>query len=213
MNKNLTELVFILDKSGSMHGLEKDTIGGFNSMLEKQREKEGECYVSTVLFSSGSTVLHDRVPISEMKALTADDYQVGGNTALIDAIGGAVHHIKNVHRYIRPEDVPDHTLFVIMTDGMENASRMYSSENVKRMVEQQKEIGWEFLFIGANIDAVETASHVGIDARRSANYHSDGSGTRVVFEAVSEALCCFREVECMPDNWNEKIQHDFESRK
>ena len=154
MKNNITELVFILDRSGSMSGLEGDTIGGFNSMIEKQRRQEGECYVSTVLFDNFSEVIHDRVKLSEIKNMTEDDYYVRGCTALIDAIGSAIHHIANVHKYARPEDVPEHTMFVIMTDGMENASHRYSSDKVKKMIECEKErYGWEFLFIGANIDS------------------------------------------------------------
>lgn len=159
MKNNITELVFILDRSGSMSGLEQDTIGGFNSLIEKQRRQNGKCYVSTVLFDHETEVLHDRVELSEISKMTENDYTVRGSTALIDAIGGAIHHIGNIHKYAREEDVPEHTLFVIMTDGMENASRIYSSNKVKKMIERQKNrYGWEFLFIGANIDSVETAS-------------------------------------------------------
>ena len=158
MKKNLTEIVFILDRSGSMSGLEADTIGGFNSMIEKQRKADGEALVSTVLFDNMSEVIHDRVNIHDIKPMTDRDYTVRGCTALLDAIGGAIHHIGNVHKYARPEDVPEHTLFIITTDGMENASRFYSSDRVKQMIERQKaKYGWEFLFLGANIDAVETA--------------------------------------------------------
>ncbi|MBP5633293.1 MAG: VWA domain-containing protein, partial [Clostridia bacterium] len=154
---NTTELVFILDRSGSMGGLETDTIGGFNSLIERQKKEEGECFVSTVLFDNESEVIHDRVKLSEIKPMTEKEYYVRGCTALIDAIGGAIHHISNIHKYARPEDVPAHTMFVITTDGMENASRHYSSDEVKKMVEKHKEKdGWEFLFIGANIDSVET---------------------------------------------------------
>ena len=158
IKNNITEIVFILDRSGSMSGLEKDTIGGFNSMIEKQRTVEGECYVSTVLFDNVSEVIHDRVKLSDIKPMTGEDYFVRGSTALLDAIGGAIHHIGNVHKYARPEDVPEHTMFVITTDGMENSSRNYSNERIKAMIERQKEkYGWEFIFIGANIDAEETA--------------------------------------------------------
>ena len=160
MKKNLTEIVFILDRSGSMSGLEADTIGGFNSMIEKQRRADGEALVSTVLFDNMSEVIHDRVDIRDIKPMTDRDYTVRGCTALLDAIGGAIHHIGNVHKYARPEDVPEHTLFIITTDGMENASRFYNSDRVKQMIERQKaKYGWEFLFFGANIDAVETARH------------------------------------------------------
>ena len=177
MKKNLTEIVFILDRSGSMSGLEADTIGGFNSMIEKQRKADGEALVSTVLFDNMSEVIHDRVDIRDIKSMTDRDYTARGCTALLDAIGGAIHHIGNVHKYARKEDVPEHTLFVITTDGMENASRRYDSEKIKKMIERQKEkYGWEFLFLGANIDAVETAKHFGIGADRAVNYHSDHNG-------------------------------------
>ena len=211
---NLTELVFILDRSGSMSGLESDTIGGFNAMIEKQKKEAGECFVSTVLFDNESTVLHDRLPLAQVETLTARDYQVGGCTALIDAIGDAIHHIGNIHKYARKEDVPAHTMFVIMTDGMENASRRYSSDEVKRKIERQKEkYGWEFLFIGANIDAVETAKHYGIAPNRAVNYHADQDGTRVVYEAVSEAVCNLRASKAVSDDWSDRINRDYQGRK
>ena len=213
MKNNITELVFILDRSGSMSGLEGDTIGGFNSLIEKQRRQDGECYVSTVLFDNVSEVLHDRVRLSEIRKMTEDDYTVRGCTALIDAIGGAIHHIGTVHKYARPEDVPEHTMFVIMTDGMENASRKYSSREVKRMIEKEKKkYGWEFLFIGANIDSVETAGHFGIGADRSANYHADGKGTAVVFEAVADTVSCMRKSRPITADWSGKINEDYNSR-
>ena len=214
MKNNLTELVFILDRSGSMAGLESDTIGGFNSLIEKQRKQDGECYVSTILFDHVSEVLHDRVKLSEVDKLTENDYMVRGATALIDAIGGAIHHIGNVHKYARPEDVPEHTMFVIMTDGMENASRRYSSDKVKRMIEHEKEkYGWEFLFIGANIDSVETARHFGIGADRSVNYHADSQGTAVVFETVSETVCNMRANMPLAPSWSDNINQDYNGRK
>lgn len=214
MKNNITELVFILDRSGSMAGLEGDTIGGFNSLIEKQRRQDGKCYVSTVLFDNVSEVLHDRVELSEIKKMTEDDYTVRGCTALIDAIGGAIRHIANIHKYAREEDVPEHTMFVIMTDGMENASRRYSGKEVKKMIEKEKEkYGWEFLFIGANIDSVETARHFGIGADRAANYHADSEGTAVVFEAVAETVQNARAGMPMKANWNAKINRDFNSRK
>ena len=213
-NNNLTELVFILDRSGSMGGLESDTIGGFNAMLEKQKKQDGACFVSTVLFDTNSTVLHDRLALEAVPQMTENDYQVGGCTALIDAIGSAIHHIGNIHKYARREDVPAHTMFVIMTDGMENASHRYSSEEVKKKIERQKEkYGWEFLFIGANIDAVETARQYGISADRSVNYHADESGTQVVYESLSEAVCCMRKNAAVPQNWSERINCDYKSRK
>ena len=178
MKKNLTELVMILDRSGSMGGLESDTIGGYNSMLQRQREAEGEVLVSTVLFDNESEVLHDRIPLREMRPMTEKEYFVRGCTALLDAIGGAIHHIGNVHRYAREEDRPEKTIFVITTDGMENASSRYSYEKVRRMVEQKKEKdGWEFLFLGANMDAIETAGRFDIAPDRAANYNSDSMGT------------------------------------
>ena len=213
VKNNITELVFILDRSGSMSGLESDTIGGFNGLIEKQRKQEGECYVSTVLFDNVSEVLHDRVKLLEIEPMTEKDYTVRGCTALIDAIGGAIHHIGNIHKYARPEDVPEHTMFVITTDGLENASHKYSSDEVKKMVERQKqEFGWEFLFIGANIDSVETAKHFGIGADRAVNYHADHQGTGVVFEAVADTVCLMRESRPL-GNWSESIKKDYDSRK
>lgn len=214
MKNNITELVFILDRSGSMAGLESDTIGGFNSLIEKQRTQQGECYVSTILFDNVCEVLHDRVSLSKIKRMTEDDYTVRGCTALIDAIGGAVRHIGNIHKYARPEDVPEHTMFVITTDGMENASHIYSSDEVKKMVERQKEkYGWEFLFIGANIDSVETAKGFGIAADRAVNYHADSRGTEVVFNAVSESVCNLRAARPLAADWSENINADFKARK
>ena len=210
---NITELVFILDRSGSMSGLEADTIGGFNAMIEKQRKEEGECYVSTVLFDNYSEVLHDRVKLSEIQPMTDKEYTVRGCTALIDALGGAIHHIGNVHKYARPEDVPAHTMFIITTDGMENASRKYTADSVKQMIERQKErFGWEFLFIGANIDAVETAARYGIDSDRAVNYNADGQGTRIVYESVSKAVCRVRKSEDVGEKWRDEINADYQKR-
>ena len=211
---NITELVLILDRSGSMHGLESDTIGGFNSLIEKQKKTEGKCYVSTVLFDNECKVLHDRVKLENVKPMTHNDYQVGGCTALIDAIGGAIKHIGNIHKYARPEDVPAKTMFVITTDGMENASHKFSSDEVKKMIKRQKEkSGWEFLFIGANIDAVETAATFGIDKSRAVNYHADKQGTKVVYENVSEAVKYLRDCGGIQPNWSEDIEKDFNARK
>ncbi|MBQ8884405.1 MAG: hypothetical protein IJ031_07450 [Oscillospiraceae bacterium] len=213
MKNNITELVFILDRSGSMSGLESDTIGGFNAMIEKQRKEDGECYVSTVLFDNVSEVLHDRIRLSQINPMTDRDYTVGGCTALIDAIGGAIHHIGNIHKYSRPEDVPEHTMFIITTDGMENASHRYTAERVKQMIERQKEkYGWEFLFIGANIDAVETARTYGIDRDKAVNYHADKEGTRVVYETVSKAVCTVRGRKKLSENWSADIEEDFRNR-
>lgn len=211
---NVTELVFILDRSGSMAGLEADTIGGFNAMIEKQRKEDGECYVSTVLFDNHSEVLHDRVKLSEIRPMTDKDYTVGGCTAFIDALGGAIHHIGNVHKYARAEDVPAHTMFIITTDGMENASHIYTSERVKKMIERQKErYGWEFLFIGANIDAVETAARYGISGDRAVNYKADKRGTRVLYESVARAVCSVRKSEALSDDWCAEIDEDYRSRE
>ena len=213
MKKNLTELVFILDRSGSMNGLEADTIGGFNAMIEKQKKAEGEALVSTVLFDNVSEVIHDRVNIMDIRPMTDRDYTVGGCTALLDAIGGAIHHIGNVHKYARQEDVPEHTMFVIITDGMENASRFYRSERVKQMIERQKErYGWEFLFLGANIDAVETAGRFGIGADRAVNYHSDHLGTKLNYEVLSEAISAVRCSAPLGADWKRRIDEDYEER-
>lgn len=210
---NLTELVFIIDRSGSMSGLESDTIGGFNSMIKKQKGKEGECYVSTVLFDNESTVLHDRVKLQNIPPMTDNDYVTQGCTALLDALGGAIHHIGNIHKYARPEDVPEHTMFVITTDGMENASRHYTSETVKKMIERQKKrYGWEFLFVGANIDAVETAARYGIDRDRAVNYNADKQGTEILYKTVSEAVECMRSSQPLAANWSEEINTDFKNR-
>ena len=214
MRKNVTEVVFILDRSGSMSGLEADTIGGFNSMIEKQKKTEGEALISTVLFDNTSEVIHDRVDIRSIKPMTNEDYTARGRTALLDAIGGAIHHIGNVHKYARAEDVPEHTLFVITTDGMENASRRYDSEKVKKMIERQKEkYGWEFLFLGANIDAVETARRFGIGADRAVNYRSDSKGTQLNYEVVSEAIRAVRCSAPLTEDWKKRIDEDYESRK
>jgi uncharacterized protein YegL len=189
MKNGITELVFIIDRSGSMAGLESDTIGGFNAMIEQQKKLDGKVYVSTVLFSNYSKVVHDRKDLSEIEPMTDKDYTVGGCTALLDAIGGAIHHIGNVHKYARPEDVLEHTMFIITTDGMENASREYGSEKVKKMIRRQEErYGWEFLFVAANIDAVETAQRFGIQKERAATYRCDSEGTRINFRVMSEIV-------------------------
>lgn len=214
MKSNVTELVFVLDRSGSMAGLESDTIGGFNALIEKQRKQDGKCYVSTVLFDNVSEVLHDRVELSEIKKMTEKDYSVRGCTALIDAIGGAIRHTVNIHKYARPEDVPEHTMFVITTDGQENASHIYSSDKVKQMIEMQKEkYGWEFLFIGANIDAVETAARYGIGKDRAVNYNADSQGTQVLYETVAQAVCNVRTSAPLSADWGKNITEDFIKRK
>ena len=214
MKKNLTELVFILDRSGSMAGLEGDTIGGFNAMIEKQKRAEGEALVSTVLFDNASVVIHDRVDVQKVAPMTDAQYAVRGCTALLDAVGGAIHHIGNVHKYAREEDRPEHTLFVITTDGMENASRRYTAEWVKQMIERQKaKYGWEFIFLGANMDAVEATGSIGIDPRRAVSYRSDSLGTRLNYDVISEAVCCIREKSGIPDDWARRIEEDESGRR
>ena len=217
MKKNLTELVFILDRSGSMAGLEEDTIGGFNAMIKKQKEEEGEALISTVLFDHECEVIHDRIAVQKIVPLTSKEYYVRGCTALLDAVGHAIHHIGNVHKYAREEDRPAKTLFVITTDGMENASRTYSYETVKKMIEEKKEMrGWEFLFLGANIDAAGEAARFGISADHAADYHADRKGTGVIYEAMSEAFCELRHMEgptILSSNWKRKVEEDFQKRK
>ena len=213
MKKNLTELVFILDRSGSMSGLEDDTIGGFNSMIEKQKGEPGDAYVSTVLFDNVSEVIHDRIDIQKIEPMTRNQYYVRGSTALQDAVGSAIHHIGNVHKYARPEDRPEKTLFVITTDGMENASRQYSYERVKMMIERNTDkYGWEFIFLGANIDATKEAARFGIRADRAANYNADSVGTAVVYEAVCDAVCSVRSSKSMSAKWKKKVDEDFNKR-
>ena len=213
MKKNLTELVFILDRSGSMAGLEKDTIGGFNAMIEKQKAEAGEAYISTVLFDNYSEVIHDRLALNAVPKLTEKEYYVRGCTALLDAVGGAIHHIGNVHKYAREEDRPEKTLFVITTDGMENASRRYSYEKVREMIARQKEkYGWEFLFLGANIDATREAARFGIDADRAADYHADTQGTAVIYEAMSDVVYSVRASRPMAADWKKRIDEDFKKR-
>ena len=209
----MTELVFILDRSGSMAGLESDTIGGFNAMIRKQKEEPGEAVVSTVLFDNESLVIHDRIPLRQVPEMTDREYTVRGCTALLDAIGGAVRHIGLVHKYARPEDRPEKTLFVITTDGMENASRTYTYDRVREMINRQKEkYGWEFLFLGANIDAAREASRFGIHEDFAVNYHADHQGTGVVYEAVSQAVCNVRASMPMDRKWRNRIDEDYNSR-
>ena len=210
----MTELVFILDRSGSMSGLEKDTIGGFNSMLEKQRKEPGDAVVSTVLFDNETEVIHDRVVIADVPNLTDKEYFVRGCTALLDAVGGAIQHIGNVHKYARKEDVPEKTLFIITTDGMENASHHYTYDKVRNMIERQKErYGWEFLFLGANIDAAAEAKRVGIDESMAANYHCDEVGTVLNYEVISEAITSVRTSAApLSADWKKKIDADYKKR-
>ena len=209
----LTELVFILDRSGSMSGLEGDTVGGFNAMIEKQKREGGECLVSTLLFDHEQVVLHDRIPLSEVAPLTEEDYVTRGSTALFDAVGSAIHHIGTIHKYARPEDVPAHTLFLITTDGMENASRRYNAEGIKEMIERQKSrYGWEFLFIGANVDAILTARSMGISSDRAVNYCHDGEGTRKNYAAMNKAVYCMRKRGRVNDDWKAEVEEDYKKR-
>lgn len=206
---NITEMVFILDRSGSMSGLESDTIGGFNSMIAKQKKLDGKAFVSTVLFDDETQVLHDRIDIQKIKPMTDEEYTIGGCTALLDAIGGAIHHIGNIHKYARPEDVPEHTIFVITTDGQENASSSYTSDQVKKMIRRQEEhYGWEFVFLAANIDAVETAGRIGIRLERAANYNYSKKGTRNLYDAVDCVISSMRQCEAPNENWKKELDKD-----
>ncbi len=214
MKKDLTELVFILDRSGSMTGLEGDTIGGFNAMLEKQKKVDGDALVSTVLFDDRSEVIHDRLDIKKMEPLTDKEYYVRGSTALLDAVGFAIQHIGNVHRYARDEDRPESTLFVITTDGMENASRHFRYDEVKRLIQkQQDKHGWEFIFLGANIDAAQEAERFGIKAGMSANYHADSVGVCMSYDVVSEAAMNLRTNKAIRSDWKAQIDEDYNNRK
>ena len=213
MKKGLTELVFILDESGSMSGMEADTIGGFNSMIDRQRREAGEAYVSTVLFSNDSRALHDRVDLAKVEPMTAKDYTPGGCTALLDALGGAIHHIGNVHKYARDEDVPEHTVFVITTDGMENASHIYGKAEVKRMVERQKErYGWEFLFLGANMDAIAAAEGIGIRRDRAVKYVQDTAGMELNYRVLSDTIGNLRMSRPVTASWKAEIEADEKRR-
>ena len=213
MKKNLTEIIFILDRSGSMQGLEKDTIGGFNSLIEKQKKIEGDALISTVLFANESKVIHDRIDVKDVKPMTENNYITGGCTALLGAIGNAIHHISNIHKYARKEDVPEHTLFVITTDGMENASRTYTYPKVKKLIENQKEKhGWEFMFLGANIDAVNVASYMGIDENRAVNFNCDSEGTDLNYEVLNDAIGVLRECSYVSADWKKRIDKDFKKR-
>jgi hypothetical protein len=214
MKKDLVEMVFILDRSGSMAGLEKDTIGGFNSMINKQKKIPGEALVSTVLFDDAYEVLHNRKSIKEVPSLTHEEYFVRGSTAILDAIGRSLKKMISVYRRLKDEEKPEKTIFVITTDGMENASREFTSTQIKQMIEKQKEkYQWEFIFLGANIDAVRTARDFGIRKDRVANYHSDEQGTALNYDAISETISEFRVNHCINSNWNDEINKDFNSRK
>ena len=214
MQNMLTEIVFILDRSGSMAGMESDAIGGFNAMLQKQKKEPGQALISTVLFDDKLEMIHDRVPLDQMKPMTENDYCVGGCTALLDAVGWAIKHIANVHKYARAEDRPGKTLFVITTDGMENASHQYDYKQVKELIGCQKEkFDWEFLFLGANIDAAKEAARFGIGADCAADYHCDTQGTRLNYEAVSDAICAVRACKGVPKGWKKRIDADYQNRK
>ena len=209
----MTELVFILDRSGSMSGLEKDTIGGFNSMIEKQKREDGQALVSTVLFDNESVVIHDRLPLDRVPPLTEREYYTRGCTALLDAVGGAIHHIGNVHKYARREDVPEKTLFIITTDGYENASRRYDYERVRQMIQHEKEkYGWEFLFLGANIDAAAEAKRFGISEDRAVTYKCDAEGTALNYDVISEAVCNVRACRPLGAGWKSRIDEDVRKR-
>lgn len=214
MKQNLTEIIFIIDRSGSMAGLESDTVGGYNSFLERQKE-DGNAIISTVLFNSESTVIHDRIPLEQVKPMTRKEYFASGSTALLDALGGAIHHIGNVHKYARKEDVPERTIVVITTDGMENSSRRYSYEQVRQMVERQKKkYDWEFLFLGANMDAIAAAGRFGIEEDRAVRFHSDKKGTAMNYAVVGEAVMSMRHSKARVNgSWKKAIEEDFESRE
>ena len=213
MKKNLTELVFILDKSGSMSGLEKDTIGGFNSLLEQQRKVDGECVITTVLFDNRYELLHDRIDIRAVQPITGKEYFVGGSTALLDAIGKTIHKIGTVQKNTAEDYRAEKVMFVIITDGEENASRNYSSMQIRQMIQHQKErYGWEFIFLGANIDAVETAGRFGIDADRAVDYVPDGEGTELNFRMMSETVATFRECGAVPTACLDEIRKDMKKR-
>ena len=213
MNNNLTEIVFILDRSGSMAGLEDDTVGGFNAMVEKQRKEPGEALLTAVLFSNDSEVIYDRADIRNVEPMTDRQYQVGGCTALLDAIGGAVHHIANIHKYAREEDRPGKTVFVITTDGLENASRRYTYADVQKMVQhEQEKYGWEFLFLGANMDAISAAHSFGIRADRAARYSCDSVGTEVSFRTASSAISKLRKGAAISSDWCADVVADYEKR-
>lgn len=218
---SITEIVYILDRSGSMSGLEEDTIGGFNSMLTKQKKTNEKALVSTILFDNNSTVLHDRVPIDKVKKMTNKQYYVGGSTALLDAVGNAIKHIGNIHKYARKEDVPSKTIFIITTDGMENASRYYSYETIHKMIKRQREkYGWEFIFIGANIDSEKEAERFGIRKERTVNYMHDNIGTANLYAGVSKAVCKVMEADSAEEmcamlnecEWDAEIRKDYIKR-
>ncbi len=215
MKKGLTELVFILDRSGSMSGLEDDTIGGYNSFLNKQKKEVGDCIITTVLFDDKYELLHDRINIKGIVPITDKEYYVRGSTALLDAIGRTINKIANAQKYTAKEEQAEKVMFVIITDGMENSSREYGYNKVRQMIERQKEkYGWEFIFLGANIDAVETAARFGIGADRAADYHADSKGTQLNYEVISEAVSCFRASSApISADWKKSIEEDYKKRR
>ena len=212
MRKGLTEIVFILDRSGSMSGLEADTIGGFNSLITKQKKESGDAFITTVLFDDRLETIHDRVSIHEVKKMTSREYYVRGCTALLDAIGKTIQHISNIHKYIRKEDIPSKTLFIITTDGMENASKEYTYPTVKKLIQEKKELGWEFLFLGANIDALETANQFGIEKDKAVNYHNDSEGVALNYECINEAVRMVRNDKKLDKAWKARIDEDYRKR-
>lgn len=213
MKQSLTELVFILDRSGSMSGLEEDTIGGFNSMLKKQKNEVGEAFVTTVLFDNNYELLHDRCSIKNINPITRKEYYVGGSTALLDALGVTINNIGKTLYEIKEENRPDKVMFVIITDGMENSSHEFNHKKIKSMIEHQKlKYSWDFIFLGANIDAVEAASSFGINEDRAANFISDSEGTELNYRVLSEAVSCFRQGKTVDSNWKEEIEKDFNKR-
>jgi uncharacterized protein YegL len=213
MKDNLTEIVFILDRSGSMSGLESDTIGGYNSLLEKQKATPGKAIISTILFNSLSEIIHDRIDLQKVPLMSEREYCAQGCTALLDAIGGAIKHIGNIHKYAREEDRPVNTLFIITTDGMENSSRVYSYKNIQKLIQIEKEkYGWEFIFLGANIDAIEVASRFGISEERAANYNADSEGTILNFKIMNEEIQNLRMCRSISPDWKKRIDKDYKKR-
>ena len=213
MRQGLTEMVFILDRSGSMSGLESDTIGGYNAMLAKQQQEPGEAVITTVLFDDQYELLHDRINLRGVTPITDREYFVRGNTALLDAVGKTISKIGNAQKHTAEAERAEHVVVVIATDGMENASREFNEEKVRRMIEHQKsKYGWEFIFLGANIDAIATAERYGIDRDRAANYNADAEGTALNYAVVSEAMCCVRASAPIDANWKQRIDADFKQR-
>lgn len=213
MKQNLVEVVFIMDRSGSMYPLQQDSIGGFNAMLSKQQQEEGTAYVTTFLFNQRSEILHDRIDIKDVKPLTLNDYQVGGCTALYDCLGEAIKHIDMVHKYIKDDDKPEKVIFIITTDGYENASHKYRQKQIKKMIQDKTKKGWEFIYLAANIDAASTADEIGIEESRTCNYHHDAFGVENVYASVSEAIVQCRRSKKLSESWCDQVRQDYNSRK